>query len=233
MIISSRTPEGEPNRCSVCGSEIRIDPSRPAGDAPCPHCGNLLWFPNDALTVVEGFQQTDLDTLLEMVQRGDGQRMPLWIRLDFEHVTFMSSAMITKLILLHKAITVRGGRLVLGNLSPNVREVFKSTNLAMLFDTDGASAPSTMSKSLRPRFTLMRLLGSVAIVSVGCCMSALSANPGEGLVFVGVSVGSAIGAIYRGPLGSLIGAAFAWLVLAISVLLAAILASGYLIVTGG
>ncbi len=42
--ISSRTPEGVPNRCPVCGVAIRIEPSQPPGDAPCPRCGVLLWF---------------------------------------------------------------------------------------------------------------------------------------------------------------------------------------------
>jgi hypothetical protein len=45
MNISSRTPEGDPNRCPVCGVDSRLDPSRPPGDAPCPACGCLLWFP--------------------------------------------------------------------------------------------------------------------------------------------------------------------------------------------
>ncbi len=44
MEPSTRTPEGEPNRCPVCGKPLKIDPSRPPGDAPCPHCGHLLWF---------------------------------------------------------------------------------------------------------------------------------------------------------------------------------------------
>ena len=44
MQPSSRTPEGEPNRCPVCGKDLQIEPSRPPGDAPCPHCGTLLWF---------------------------------------------------------------------------------------------------------------------------------------------------------------------------------------------
>jgi hypothetical protein len=46
----TRTPEGEPNRCPVCGKELRLEPSRPPGDAPCPHCGSLLWFPSPALS---------------------------------------------------------------------------------------------------------------------------------------------------------------------------------------
>jgi serine/threonine protein kinase len=49
MIISSRTPEGLPNRCPVCGTNVRIEPSNPAGDAPCPQCGHLLWFVNRRL----------------------------------------------------------------------------------------------------------------------------------------------------------------------------------------
>jgi acyl carrier protein len=44
MTISSRTPEGLPNRCPVCGNAVCIEPSAPLGDAPCPACGTLLWF---------------------------------------------------------------------------------------------------------------------------------------------------------------------------------------------
>jgi hypothetical protein len=45
MIISSRTPEGDPNTCPVCLKELQIDPSTvPTRDAPCPHCGHLLQF---------------------------------------------------------------------------------------------------------------------------------------------------------------------------------------------
>lgn len=44
MNISSQTPEGDPNRCPVCGRELRLEPSRPPGDAPCPSCGTLVWF---------------------------------------------------------------------------------------------------------------------------------------------------------------------------------------------
>jgi hypothetical protein len=44
MEPASRTPEGESNRCPIYGNEVRIEPSRPPGDAPCPCCGHLLWF---------------------------------------------------------------------------------------------------------------------------------------------------------------------------------------------
>jgi mannitol/fructose-specific phosphotransferase system IIA component (Ntr-type) len=48
MTPSSRTPEGQPQQCPVCGNEVVIEPSRPPGDAPCPHCGCLIWFANAA-----------------------------------------------------------------------------------------------------------------------------------------------------------------------------------------
>ena len=44
MLISSRTPEGLPNRCPICGGEFDLEPSLPTGDAPCPQCGHLLWW---------------------------------------------------------------------------------------------------------------------------------------------------------------------------------------------
>lgn len=44
MNISSRTPEGLPNRCPICGRRVILEPSDPTGDAPCPDCGHLLWW---------------------------------------------------------------------------------------------------------------------------------------------------------------------------------------------
>lgn len=43
-VISSRTPEGDPGRCPVCGHDCRVEPSWPTRDGPCPSCGHLLWF---------------------------------------------------------------------------------------------------------------------------------------------------------------------------------------------
>lgn len=49
MNISSRTPEGLPSRCALCGAEVNLEVSEPAGDAPCPACGHLLWYSADLL----------------------------------------------------------------------------------------------------------------------------------------------------------------------------------------
>lgn len=48
MSISSRTPEGTPNRCEICGHRVRVEPSLGTLDAPCPCCGHLLWFARTA-----------------------------------------------------------------------------------------------------------------------------------------------------------------------------------------
>jgi len=45
VVISSRTPEGDRNRCPICRHRCRIEPSCLTPDAPCPRCGHLLWFP--------------------------------------------------------------------------------------------------------------------------------------------------------------------------------------------
>lgn len=65
MTTSSRTPEGAPNRCPVCGHGFRIEPSQPLGDAPCPACGALLWFVADGEE--QRFFDPEADGLLERV----------------------------------------------------------------------------------------------------------------------------------------------------------------------
>ena len=44
MIISSRTPEGQPGTCPLCLADVVVEPSILFGDATCPKCGQLLWF---------------------------------------------------------------------------------------------------------------------------------------------------------------------------------------------
>ncbi len=56
MPVSSRTPEGMPSECPLCGAQTNIEFSEPAGDAPCPGCGCLIWASAQLLqTVCERF----------------------------------------------------------------------------------------------------------------------------------------------------------------------------------
>ena len=44
MVVSSRTPDGEPAICPNCGAVVQAEPSAFYADVPCASCGCLLWF---------------------------------------------------------------------------------------------------------------------------------------------------------------------------------------------
>jgi acyl carrier protein len=70
MSISSRTPEGQPSNCPVCGKSVYLEPSEPIFDAPCPHCGHLLLFLSTAesLEIME-FSEERRQALLSFLSR--------------------------------------------------------------------------------------------------------------------------------------------------------------------
>lgn len=57
--------------------------------------------------------------------------------LDFSGVSFISSAMITKLAALNKTCKEQDVKLKLCNVPPNILEVFEIANLNRLFDIEG------------------------------------------------------------------------------------------------
>lgn len=65
MNVSSRTPEGFPSRCSLCGTRVNIEFSDPAGDAPCPNCGFLLWASAEFFESITKRYSDILDTSIE------------------------------------------------------------------------------------------------------------------------------------------------------------------------
>jgi predicted RNA-binding Zn-ribbon protein involved in translation (DUF1610 family) len=44
MDAASRIADDAAKRCPACDGEVLLELLDPAGDAPCPHCGALLWF---------------------------------------------------------------------------------------------------------------------------------------------------------------------------------------------
>ena len=68
--------------------------------------------------------------LMECVTKTPNARLVL----DFDGVTFMSSSMIGKLVLLHKKCKKGEVALKVCNVSDNVMEVFKITRLHRVFD---------------------------------------------------------------------------------------------------
>jgi HptB-dependent secretion and biofilm anti anti-sigma factor len=137
MVISSRTPEGRPNHCPVCGFDLKIEPSDPAGDAPCPRCGHLLWFTwedfgDDQVIKLTGgaLRPESFDRLLDAVATRPAQRLVL----DFSEVQYLSSPALGELIKLKKQVGSEGRHLVLRHLNPDLLEVFRITRLDQVFD---------------------------------------------------------------------------------------------------
>jgi anti-anti-sigma factor len=138
MVISSRTPEGRPNHCPVCGSDLKIEPSDPAGDAPCPRCGHLLWFAWEDLGDVQVIRLTgsrldpeSLDRLIDSRAMRSGQRLVI----DLSSVQYLASPILGKLINLKKQLGGRG-RLILQHVHPDLVEVFRITRLDRVFDLE-------------------------------------------------------------------------------------------------
>lgn len=78
MIVSSRTPEGQPGRCPVCGHEAPLLACGPLADAPCPQCGTLIWpihTPDSlyllAADILSADQRETLRMLVERARRPD------------------------------------------------------------------------------------------------------------------------------------------------------------------
>src|SRR3954447_8931329 len=106
MVISSRTPEGMPYRCPVCGTHLKLEPSQPDGDAPCPD--RLL-------------EADSLERLLArvVVRRG------MTLTLDLVDVEYISTAALGALLKLKKTLAGERAKLRLRGLDPGLREVFR------------------------------------------------------------------------------------------------------------
>ena len=59
--------------------------------------------------------------------------------LNFEHVDYLSSAVLTELLRIKKAIEDTKGRLRLCGISTTIQEIFQITNLDQVFTLDGDS----------------------------------------------------------------------------------------------
>ena len=67
--ISSRTPEGVPLRCEICGALAVVETSLESGDATCPACGLLLWRVRNRLATE--LQRSDDDIRLATQLAGE------------------------------------------------------------------------------------------------------------------------------------------------------------------
>ena len=149
MSVSSKTPEGIPNCCPVCGKPVVLEPSDPAGAPPCSHCGHLLWFidteGHETMMVRWPDGRTDLVVDESDVDAGAAMQLGMelfrdeavrHLGLDFSRFDFLSSAALVKLITLDKKAKANGGSLKLRNVRPEVLEIFQITRLDRLFQIE-------------------------------------------------------------------------------------------------
>ncbi len=70
--------------------------------------------------------------LLALIENEDND----CLLINFDNVSFFSSAAINKLIVLEKQVRAKGGKLRLCNLRPEVRDLFSYTSLDQMFQID-------------------------------------------------------------------------------------------------
>ena len=82
--------------------------------------------------------------LLALVDQNKGLKLII----DFTTVTYLSSAVLGKLMAIHKGVSATKGILVLCGITPNILEVFKITKLDKLFtiETDMKNALKAIEK---------------------------------------------------------------------------------------
>lgn len=139
MVTSSRTHEGRNNRCPVCGSEVVIEPSNPAADAPCPRCGHLLWFTHedlgDALVIRPTEGRLDAESIGRLIDT-TAMRPATRLVIDCGGVPYLASSDLGSLINLKKRLGAGGVRLVLRHVHPDLADVFRITRFDQVFQLE-------------------------------------------------------------------------------------------------
>jgi anti-sigma B factor antagonist len=140
MGVSSRNLENTPEFCPLCGGVVIVRPaSVPAKDAPCPHCGELLWFVRktvgDAvvLTFLPGLMSgSDSIELVDEVVSAIGGASR--VVLDLSHLRFISSMFLGMVVVLHKRIVSAQGAMRICGVQREASVVFRITKLDTVFD---------------------------------------------------------------------------------------------------
>ncbi len=108
----------------------------------------IVYFQNGTLTDQTVIEQIG-NELNDVALEASGNRKLI---VNFQGVKFMSSAMLGKLLPLHKRCKNDKIRLKMCNISPNLMEVFKITNLTKLFDISNTESEAVASFEKRGFF---------------------------------------------------------------------------------
>ena len=73
MDISTRTSEGIPSECPVCGKQMIVSVCAPIGDAVCPHCGSFLYprLQRNGILTDDEKKLADLGILVDTNDQGE------------------------------------------------------------------------------------------------------------------------------------------------------------------
>ena len=128
MIVSSRTPEGEPGSCNVCGRILEVLISDPQKDACCPFCGSLVV--TDGLCILE-ISISDRDNLDDLqLQIG---KLNCKLLVNLRDLTFISESF-CELLLDNCTAKYSAKRIAFYGLSKNLEEVLTITRLSKLVE---------------------------------------------------------------------------------------------------
>ena len=118
-------------RSHFISTRLRIHAWRPSRQQP-PAKSSWFGFLDSKILDSQRIEQVGRE-LQDVVPQAIHKKLLL----NFNGVSFMSSAMITKLVMLNKACKAASVNLKFCDVSPNVLEVFKITKLNKLFDIQG------------------------------------------------------------------------------------------------
>jgi anti-anti-sigma factor len=137
----SRSSGPDASRCVICEREVPI--ARSAGaerPASCPHCGNQPEFADGRPAAIRLAAYPILDQqTMDVFDRISDMLMhtkPPLVDLDFQGVSFLTSAALSKLVKLVRMAQGEKTRVTLHNVEPHIREVIEITGLKRLLAQD-------------------------------------------------------------------------------------------------
>ena len=122
MEIATRTSEGSPSECALCGKQMIVAACFPIGDATCPHCGSLLYpqLKRDQPESDDEKKLADLGVLVETNDEGEITAAQLTgFRFDDKKIPELTSLQTIPTITLCNTGFTRAGIERLRQLLPN------------------------------------------------------------------------------------------------------------------
>jgi anti-anti-sigma factor len=123
----------------MCDKTVVAEPSQFTGQAPCPNCGQVLWFHKrtaDGVVIIDAISgkvalSQEIEGVSSVVIRE--QDIPQVV-VNLADVQLVTSSFIAGLVALHKRIRAASGKMVVCGLSTVVRETLHGAKLDKLLN---------------------------------------------------------------------------------------------------